>query len=302
MTHRQAALFGGASALLLVIALAGTATVIARRDAPEAPLATTSTPALAEVATSTLATTTTSTSPKGPVPIGARAFIAGDLGTGQVISSRRSTEVRPLASLTKLMTAIIALREIPADTPVLIVPVPGGNPSRPGIPVGETFAMQDVLAVMLISSSNEAAESLAAHVGREKFVSLMNAQARDWGLAETVYEDPSGLSARNRSTAREMFEVALRVNAAAPTVFQTTRRGAISVNALGTGVAYTAVATHELVRDPGFLGGKTGYTDQARGNLLSLFQVGPRAEALIVLGSDDRSGDTRRLLATLKEQ
>lgn len=301
MTHRQAALFGGASALLLVIALAGTATVVARRDdVPEAPQ-----PApqqVAETATTTSATTTTSTAPKGPVPIGARAFIAGDLASGQVISSRRSTEVWPLASLTKLMTATVALREIPPGTPVLIVPVPGGNPSRPGIPVGETFAVEDVLAVMLVASSNEAAESLAAHVGRERFVTMMNAQARDWGLLQTTFADPSGLSAGNRSTAREIFDVALRVNAAAPSVFQTTRKGAVTVHAQGTGVAYTAVATHELVRSPGFLGGKTGYTDQARGNLLSLFQVGPRTEALVVLGSDDRSGDTRRLLATLKEQ
>lgn len=301
MTHRQAAIFGGAAALLLVIAIAGTATVIARHGDDEEPVAATTTQetqVVADVATTTASTTTTST-PQGPKPIGARNFIAGDINSGEVLASRRSTDVWPLASLTKLMTATIALREIGMDDPIVIVPVPGGNPSRPILATGETFAMKDVLAVMLVGSANEAAESLAAHVGRENFIAMMNAQAKDWGLPNTVYADASGLSSGNRSTAREVLEIAEKINASTPLIFQTTRKGAVTVHAQGTGVAYTAVATHELVRNQGFLGGKTGYTDEARGNLLSLFQVGSRVEALVVLGSDDRFGDTRRLLATL---
>jgi D-alanyl-D-alanine endopeptidase (penicillin-binding protein 7) len=159
--------------------------------------------------------------------------------------------------------------------------------------------MRDVLSVMLVASSNEAAESLAAHVGREKFLAEMNAQAASWGLVHTQYTDPTGLSASNRSTAREIFTIAQHVYLDTPNVFATTRKGSVTVHALETGVPYTAYATHQLVRDPGFLGGKTGYTDEAKGNLLSLFQIGSQVDALIVLGSGDRFGDTRRLKATL---
>ncbi len=305
MTQRQAALFGGGAALLLVIAIAGTMSAAARRaEQPGDPVAATSTAQVPE-ATSTVATaTSTATSTASSTPpdvIGARIFVAGDLAADQVLASRRSTDAWPMASLTKLMTATIALRDIAADEPIVIVPVPGGNPSRPVLPAGETFAMRDVLAVMLVASSNEAAESLAAHVGRERFLGEMNAAARAWGLQRTAYADASGLSPGNKSTGRELLTLVQRIHAEFPEVFQWTRRGSVTVHAQGTGVAYTAYATHELVRDPGFLGGKTGYTDEARGNLLSLFQVGPRIEALIVLGSDDRFGDTRRLLKTLKQ-
>lgn len=303
MTHRQAAIFGGVAAVLLVVAIAATVTVVARSNDP-APqeqatttLITTTASTTEVVATSTTATTTTSTTPSKV--IGAHAFIAGDLSSGSVLASRKSTDVWPLASLTKLMTATIALREISLDEQIVIVPVPGGNPSAPGIPVGQTFAMRDVLNVMLVASSNEAAESLAAHIGREKFLADMNAQAREWGMTNTQFVDASGLSPGNHGTAREVLDLAREVYSRTPQVFATTRQGSLTVYASGSGVPYTAYATHQLVRSPGFLGGKTGYTDEARGNLLSLFQVGSRAEALVIMGSDDRFGDTRRLLATL---
>lgn len=310
MTQRQAALFGGAAAVLLVVAVAGTASVVARHPEPVQPAATSAVSSdiaqaltrLAETAVpaeTAAPTATTSTSP-APRPIGAHAFIAGDLASGEVLASRKSTDVWPQASLTKLMTATVALQEIPAGTPIEIVDVPGGNPSHPTLPKGGVFAFEDVLEVMLVASSNEAAESLAAHVGRERFIAAMNAQAAAWGLDRTEYEDASGLSAGNRTTAREMLAIAQRVYAENPAVFRITRKGSVTAHAQGTGVPYTAYATHGLVRDLGFLGGKTGYTDEARGNLLSLFQVGSRVEALVVLGSDDRFGDTRRLLATLK--
>lgn len=305
MTQRQAALLGGGAAMILVVAIAGTMSALARHaDAPPEQNETPTSTLPQGVVTSTVPATSTASSSTTTTPdvIGARIFVAGDLDTGQVLVSRKSTETWPLASLTKLMTAVVALRDIAPDEPVTIVPVPGGNPSRPVLPAGETFAMKDVLNVMLVASANEAAESLAAHIGRERFLAEMNETAQEWGLTRTSYVDASGLAAGNRSTAREILTIAQRVQAANPEVFQATRRASVTVYAQGTGVAYTAYATHELVRDPGFLGGKTGYTDEARGNLLSLFQVGPRTEALIVLGSDDRFGDTRRLLKQLKQQ
>ena len=306
MTHRQVALFGGISALILVFVVAATATIIARNAKVPQPVASTtlSIPSASLLPTSTLplASSSTSTKPKASsTQIGAHAFIASDLSSGAVLASRKSLEVWPMASLTKLMTATVALNLIGTDEQITIVPVPGGNPSKAGIQVGETFAMRDVLKVMVISSSNEAAESLAAHVGREKFLMAMNAQAAAWGLDHTSFQDASGLSPSNHSTAREIVEIAKHVFVENPEVFKYTKQSAATVYAQGTGVAYTALATHQLVRDPGFLGGKTGYTDEARGNLLSLFQVGAHQEALVVLGSDDRFGDTRRLLATLKQ-
>ena len=301
MTHRQAALGGGIAAVAIALLAAG-ATVLARREPPappaEPPPAVPAPPAPVPA----VATTTASTTPAAvPLPdaVLAQAYVVADLATGEVLDSRRSADRWPLASLTKLMTATVALHRIAPDEPVAIVPVPGGNPSSPGIPVGQTFAMRDVLAVMLIASSNEAAESLAAHVGREEFIAEMNATAAAWGLADTFFYDASGLSAADQSTAADVLAIALRVERDNPQVFAITREPARTVYAQGTGVAYTARATHQLVLTPGFLGGKTGFTDEAKGNLLSLFRVGARSVAFVVLGSDRRFDDTRSLLSAL---
>jgi len=309
MTRRDTTIALAAGGVGLAVLLALTVTVVARRSDP-APEPSPALPEPVAVVASTTAQASSSPVTGEPVEtpsvtrpgeVLAREYAVEDLGTGEMLASRKSADVWPLASLTKLMTAEVALRLIPADAPVLIVPVPGGNPSAPGIPVGSTFAMRDVLEIMLVSSSNEAAESLAAQVGREAFLAEMNATAAGWGLANTSFQDPSGLSAGNRSTAREYLELATRVRASHPEVLRLTRQGSATVHAAGTGFPYTGYATHQLIGSPGFLGGKTGYTDEAQGNLLSLFRIGDREVAFVVLGSTQRFTDTRLLLATVKK-
>ena len=306
MTQRQIALVAGISGVTLVVLIAATVTVVARRGGEPEQAPVVANPTVATTTTSTVPMNGTSTEPvetastTRPGVILAHSYLVQDLATKEVLAQRASTDRWPLASLTKVMTAWVALDRIPEDAPVTIVPVPGGNPSAPGIPVGSTFAMKDVLDVMLVSSSNEAAESLAAFLGREQFMAEMNAVAQQWGLTHTVFQDPSGLSAGNQSTAAEYLALVERVRAGRPDILARSRKGQTTVYAAGTGVPYTGFATHQLVSAPGFLGGKTGFTDEARGNLLSLFRVGDREVAFVVLGSEQRFADTRGLLATIK--
>lgn len=304
MTHRQAALIGGGAAVAVAIVIAAVVTIVSRSGEQPQP----EPPQVVQQATSTQSDgaplePATSTEPEAAEPqpkvITARSYLIEDFASEEILASRESQVQWPLASLTKLMTAVVALETIAPDAPVLIVPVPGGNPSAPGIPVGSTFAMRDVLDVMLVSSSNEAAESLAAHVGRAEFIAAMNAKASKWGLSSTVYTDPSGLSAGNRSSARDIFALAGKIRLTLPQIFASTRQGAVSVYAASSSIPYTASATHQLIRDPGFLGGKTGYTDEARGNLLTIFRIGAREVGFVVLGSEQRFTDTRGLRATL---
>jgi D-alanyl-D-alanine carboxypeptidase len=304
MTHRQAALAGGLAAVGVALLVAATVTVMARwgqEPAPQVPVPeapqTQQDGAPLEPATTTASWSAPSESK--PFVVSARSYVVEDLSTGEILASRESQVRWPLASITKLMAAAVALERIPIDAPVLVVPVPGGNPSSPGIPVGSTFTMKDVLDVMLVASSNEAAESLAAHVGRDEFIAAMNAKAVEWGMTKTIFQDASGLSAGNQSTAREVVLLAAKVREFYPQVFAATARGSVTVHAASSSMPYTAYATHQLVRDPGFLGGKTGYTDEARGNLLSLFRIGGRDVAFVVLGSEQRFADTRGLRATL---
>jgi D-alanyl-D-alanine carboxypeptidase len=243
----------------------------------------------------------TSTPPAAiPAPprITAHSYVVVDLESGVVKESRKSNQRWPLASLTKLMTAYIASERIPADALIPIVEVPGGNPSLPGITVGSTYTRNEALTAMLVSSSNEAAESVAAYVGRDAFIAAMNTQAQSWGLVSTTYSDPTGLSPQNISTATEIVTLVQKVLATHPELIGLTRKSSYTIYASDTGLAYTGYATHQLVRDPGFWGGKTGYTDEARGNLLSLFKINNALRALVVLGSEQRFTDTRRLLTS----
>lgn len=305
ITNRQAALIGGVSGTLLVIAIATTLSVVWRHaevvpvqsDTPTTTVpVVVPTSTVATSSTSGASTSTTSTTPSNVVR--SDHYLVGDIATGEVRASRRSTESWPLASLTKLMTAVVATDLIAEETTITIVSVPGGNPSKPVLPTGTVLTRDDVLAIMLVASSNEAAESLAAHIGRETFIAAMNTQAARWGLGTMTFVDPTGLGAGNRGTARDVFDMTQHIWDEYPHVFTYTRQGQQTVYAQGSGIPYTGYATHQLVRTPGFVGGKTGYTDEARGNLLSIFQQGTQYTAFVVLGSDDRFGDTRRLLTT----
>jgi len=115
-----------------------------------------------------------------------------------------STEYRPIASITKLMTAMVALdhskdlfRQLPLNTTV-----------RSNLPRG-TYTRQDLFTAMLVRSDNAAAETLAADYpgGRKEFIWRMNQQARAWEI-NAVFRDPTGLDAHNMATAGDVGTMA----------------------------------------------------------------------------------------------
>jgi len=200
------------------------------------------------------------------------------------------------------MTASIVLEHIAPDQQITTMEVPGAyTPSSNHIPVGSTYRADDLLRDMLVESSNEAAESFAAAYtdgngsGRTAFIAAMNAQAAAWGLTNTHYDDPAGLSVGSQSTAQDLLKLVRHIHAAHPEVFETTRLPSVTVRDIN-GVPYTAIATNEFAGRAGFLGGKTGYTDEAQGNLVSLFLTRSVPTVYIVLGSANRFGDTDLLV------
>ena len=117
---------------------------------------------------------------------------------------RNSTEYRPIASITKLMTAMVALdhskdlfRQLPLNTTV-----------KSNLPRG-TYTRQELFTAMLVRSDNAAAETLAGDYpgGRKEFIWRMNQQAREWGI-NAVFRDPTGLDAHNMATAGDIGTMA----------------------------------------------------------------------------------------------
>lgn len=238
---------------------------------------------------------------------GASIALAVDIGSGRMLYSESSDRRWPMASLTKLMTAIIATDSyssedtIQADfDPAPLVGTGGAGTVSPG----EKFSVRDLLGMTLVSSSNEAAEALAANYpgGRAAFIAAMNAQAKEWGLENTNYGDPTGLSVVNQSTPSDLERLVVKIYAEYPDILDITRKRTWTATELTTRRKRTVTTTNSFAGQADFLGGKTGYTDDAGGNLISLFSLNRSPVFILVMGAEDRFGATREIVNWLKER
>jgi D-alanyl-D-alanine carboxypeptidase len=228
-----------------------------------------------------------------------RAGLAFDLADGRVLWRRGATRSRPIASLTKLMTALLAVERFgPRD----LVRVPRradqvGGSRMGGLRPGRHVRAEVLLKGLLISSGNDAAVTLAiAGAGSERaWVSLMNRRAKLLGLTCTHYVDPHGLNARDRSCPADLAALAMRA-IAEPRIARVARHRFVRVWP-GAGRKLTLRTTNHLLRDryPGIIGLKTGYTSPAGYCLVAIVERGGRRIGIVVLGSRDSFADAREV-------
>lgn len=231
-----------------------------------------------------------------PPQTGARAILVADLESGEEILRVRADAEWPIASLTKLMTAAIVLERFDLNEEIILAEddfALGRNGMGGALAPGETYLARDLLTLLLVPSSNEAAEAFARVYGRENFIAVMNEQATKWGLARTSFADPSGVSPENRSTAEDLFLLVQNLYARYPDIFLLTRSPQAAAPET-SGTMKTVTSTHAFAGRPDFLGGKTGTTPLAGENLISIFSYG-RPAVIIVLGDENRFGNTARL-------
>jgi D-alanyl-D-alanine carboxypeptidase (penicillin-binding protein 5/6) len=147
-----------------------------------------------------------------PPAISAPAAIVIDARTGERIYARSIHTRRPIASTTKLMTALVALERTDPDEVFTAPAYPGGaGESTIGLRGGERMSVHDLLRALMLPSANDAAYDLAVNIGgsESRFVRLMNAHARALGLDDTHYSTPIGLdSSGNYSTASDLARLA----------------------------------------------------------------------------------------------
>lgn len=182
--------------------------------------------------------------------------LAKETGNGKIFYEFNPEQRWPLASLTKLMTAVVALENIP-----------------------QSAERNNLIRRMMITSDNEAAQKLAQFLGEEKFVSEMNDKARDLKMDQTGFFDTTGLSFLNQSTVRDLDRLVTYITEDQSQIFQWSRE----LSAVIDGQTYFNI--NRFAGDPDSLGGKTGWTDDAGGNLVSLFSGDQRPLVIIVLGT-----------------
>ncbi len=217
-------------------------------------------------------------------------------GDSKILLERRRGGRWPIASITKLMTAVVAREKIPAETIVGISAAAASTEGQAGgIMSGEEFTRDDLIKAMLMVSSNDAAEALAEYYGREAYIQAMQAKAKELKMSDTTFGDPTGLSYLNQSTPEDLEKLALYILAIHPQIFTTSTELQSDILDLKSGSKRHLVNINSLSSQSAFLGGKTGFTAEAAGNLLSLFRFGNDRLLIIVFGSDDRVGDTLKI-------
>lgn len=208
--------------------------------------------------------------------------------------SRRADEPQPIASITKLMTALVFLDNNPGwETVYKIGPEDHIEGGRLNLFLGDRVTIRDLFNTSLVASDNGATVGLvhATGLSEAEFVNRMNQKAEALGLGDTRFADPIGLSRHNVSTAREVAKLA-QAALAVPEIRSATARSTYSFTTL-EGRAKEIESTDDLLFTSGgieILGGKTGYTDEA-GYCYVGYMRGPDGREVIsaVLGSDSRS-------------
>ena len=225
-----------------------------------------------------------------------------DSDTDEVLFSKNSDAVLPIASLTKLMTAVVVTEaNLPLDEAITVTDddVDTEKNSRSRLRVGTTLSREEMLHLALMSSENRAAHALGRSYpgGLEAFVAAMNRKARDLGMNDTQYVEPTGLSSRNQSSARDL---ATLVKAAQEHQmirdFSTSPEYEVE---LGHRTAQFHT-TNSLVRSPSWdiVIQKTGYITEAGRCLVMQARMAGRKLIMVFLdsaGKYSRIGDAERV-------
>jgi D-alanyl-D-alanine endopeptidase (penicillin-binding protein 7) len=223
------------------------------------------------------------------VGFGSQSVLVVEDDTGKVLFEKNSNAIVPIASLTKLMTAMVVLdAKQDMDAPISIdkedVDMLKHSSSR--VPVGATISRRDVLQLALMSSDNRAAASLARTYqgGPEAFKAAVKAKIAALGMTQTVIEEPTGLSPNNKSTASDLVKMAVAASAY-PEITRITTDAKDIININGRKVEYHN--TNRLVGAKGWDIGlsKTGYTNEAGRCLIMRIKAAGRNATLVLLNA-----------------
>ncbi len=241
----------------------------------------------------------------GAAPSRPRAWILVDADRGTVLDAGDDRVPLPPASLTKLLTALIAVTRLqPSDTLTVSARAAGEPASKINMQVGQTWKFQDALYALLLSSANDAAVAIAERVGGglDQFAATMQQAAQQMGLQDgPVLEDPAGLDDNfsvdggNRLSARDIAIIARGV-LAQPLLAQVVSTPVYRF--LGPdGVEHRLTNHNTLLRTyPGAIGMKTGYTAKSGEDLVAAAQRGGRTMIAVVMGAPNLWVDAADLL------
>jgi serine-type D-Ala-D-Ala endopeptidase (penicillin-binding protein 7) len=240
--------------------------------------------------------------------INSPSIIVADAKTGEILLERDSETIRPIASLTKLATTAVFLDHNPGwNKLVAMIPEDDTIPSKIYAKNGDVFTTNSLFYATLIKSANNATKALARSTGlsNESFVFEMNKKAKDLGMNNTFFDEPTGLSNNNVSTAMDFLKISSALFAD-PLFLKTTTPKIYMISSV-SGQKHTLINSNKLLDVPYVvIGSKTGFTNSA-GRCLAMKVRNKNGKEIIAItiGADTPGAqweDMRLILdATLSE-
>ena len=253
--------------------------------------------------------TTDQNNPFLNISLEAKAAYVYDVNSQKTLFALNENGVLPLASLTKLMTAVIASELLPSGTVVTVGKTDIENEGDSGLFINERWKLSDIIGFTLMTSSNDGASALAAAAGslgqnaygepteesKRKFVDAMNTKAETLGLRGTHFFNESGLDVDGEisggyGTARDVALLMAHVVKIAYRNIESTTLVRTTMTSLDN-IRHHATNTNEAINTiPGVIASKTGYTDLAGGNLAIAFDAGLSHPVVVVVLGSTREG------------
>jgi len=206
---------------------------------------------------------------------------------------------RQIASLTKLMTAVIISENIDLRRSIQVQDfMLNGWGQTDLLEQGSYFKVVELLYPLLIESSNDAAEIISYFLGRKHTINLMNEKAKAILMPETTFTCPSGYDEGNVSTAKDLYYLARYIFNNRPLLFEITRSKMVPSFGEVQFDVQNLWNKNTFSADETFLGGKTGYIKTSGYNGLFIFKIKNRNILFVVLGSEhlaDNKKDTQKL-------
>ena len=235
-----------------------------------------------------------------PPHLAAESWLLFDERHGVVLAEHNADQPRPMASTTKLMTALLAVEVGDLSSPVRVSEA-AVSVGEAGVDLveGEVFLLRTLVRALLVRSGNDAAYAVAENVGgsAQEFVAMMNQRATELGLVNTSYANPHGLDHPDQySTARDLL-VLTQAALSYPELVEAVATRQISLRDSPDGQERVYTNTNQLLFDyEGAIGVKTGYTDDAGRVLVAGAERQGRRLLAVVMNTEDHFAEARTLL------
>lgn len=235
-----------------------------------------------------------------PAPFfSARSILVKDLITNTILFQKDVSFPLPIASTTKIMTALVASEYFKPNSVLTVGSSASIGGARIGLTSGEKLTFRSLLYGMLLNSGNDSAFAIAENYpgGVTSFVAAMNKKVEELKLTNTHFDNPAGFDSPNHySSASDLAKITEEAikNGELARIFATKETQVLSVDKTQI---HKLVNLNKLLSSVrGVLGVKTGYTDAAKENLVGLVDRDGKKILTVVLGSDDRFGETKNLV------